>query len=589
MPFSVAGAYTLPVSYQATPITPILSVQQHNTPMEDIQAALNLTMLRDARVPFTNPVVAPNAVNPNQLTTKSQVEALIDAEGTVVGRAILNAADKVAAGAQIQTRVAGYFYGLPGDVAIAVDANYLRHRPIDLVVDAGCVTGLGVSAGVSAENKLKIYYAQQRAIALGVPWTAPPDSIIESNGGLTLDSYTNFEGKRVTLRLANNRNETFLQINGADRNNRITGGRLYGLTIDGNAQNQTAAFYALAMWNFSDWHLDDIIIKDFWATAANINDRDQEGTYAWTSGGGVPYLLEAPPYGGQTSDELRLGTIKCLRSAANLTYAVTHPSMWQGDQFIIGKVYGLRGYAPRVSDSGQNGFGLQLCDDVNLRDGEAAYAARAGYLETCTNAKVHFSKILGHRSLNNDNSNLGDTYGFWISDYTQSIAGGTPASVPYAGCKNVTVEIDSIHDVSRPQTGGSYRAVCVSGGGGAGLGATDLNVKVGRIANIGATNGQAIGMSIMGQISRSKISAEIASACDIALQIDENYTTNNGGGAANTLTDVDIRAPNAAGCGYAVKRGGGAGAHVRSRIVLGKHGGASVQIPDSVERVMMGA
>lgn len=52
MPFDANGNYSLPTIYLATPGTVIRSTQ-HNTPFEDVQAALNNCVLRDGRAPWS--------------------------------------------------------------------------------------------------------------------------------------------------------------------------------------------------------------------------------------------------------------------------------------------------------------------------------------------------------------------------------------------------------------------------------------------------------------------------------------------------------------------------------------------------------
>lgn len=61
MPYDLTGGYSLPPIYAVVPGVDSIDAEQVTTPFEDIQSALNLTMLRDARVPFTNPVTVPNA------------------------------------------------------------------------------------------------------------------------------------------------------------------------------------------------------------------------------------------------------------------------------------------------------------------------------------------------------------------------------------------------------------------------------------------------------------------------------------------------------------------------------------------------
>ncbi|MBS1034982.1 glycine-rich domain-containing protein [Gluconobacter cerinus] len=51
MPYDSNGNYTLPSVYKATPGTVIMT-EQHNTPFEDVQAALNNVLLRDGSSPF---------------------------------------------------------------------------------------------------------------------------------------------------------------------------------------------------------------------------------------------------------------------------------------------------------------------------------------------------------------------------------------------------------------------------------------------------------------------------------------------------------------------------------------------------------
>ncbi|GAA3674749.1 hypothetical protein [Acetobacter lovaniensis] len=52
MPYDGNGNYTLPSVYKATPGTEIMTTQ-HNTPLEDVQAALNAVLLRNGSAPIT--------------------------------------------------------------------------------------------------------------------------------------------------------------------------------------------------------------------------------------------------------------------------------------------------------------------------------------------------------------------------------------------------------------------------------------------------------------------------------------------------------------------------------------------------------
>ncbi|KXV57991.1 hypothetical protein AD947_07320 [Acetobacter tropicalis] len=52
MPYDSNGNYTLPTIYQAKPATTIRT-EQHNTPFEDVQAALNQVLLRNGATPVT--------------------------------------------------------------------------------------------------------------------------------------------------------------------------------------------------------------------------------------------------------------------------------------------------------------------------------------------------------------------------------------------------------------------------------------------------------------------------------------------------------------------------------------------------------
>lgn len=82
MPYDSNGNYTLPAIYKAQAGTVIMT-EQHNTPFEDVQAALNKALLRDGSVPFLANINANNfriinlasgvsgndAVNVSQLNT----------------------------------------------------------------------------------------------------------------------------------------------------------------------------------------------------------------------------------------------------------------------------------------------------------------------------------------------------------------------------------------------------------------------------------------------------------------------------------------------------------------------------------------
>jgi hypothetical protein len=83
MPYSSSGLYTLPSSYKATPDTTIFSSSQHNTPLEDIKEALNLSFLRDGRAPMTGQLTLfGNAVDPLHAVPKQQLDAIIKLFGS---------------------------------------------------------------------------------------------------------------------------------------------------------------------------------------------------------------------------------------------------------------------------------------------------------------------------------------------------------------------------------------------------------------------------------------------------------------------------------------------------------------------------
>jgi hypothetical protein len=84
LPFNPAGVYTLPNGYAGVDGQTILT-SQHNPPLEDIQAALSLTLLRDGRAPMTanlnmNTFKAINLANGTTTTdavNKSQLDGAI--------------------------------------------------------------------------------------------------------------------------------------------------------------------------------------------------------------------------------------------------------------------------------------------------------------------------------------------------------------------------------------------------------------------------------------------------------------------------------------------------------------------------------
>lgn len=79
MPYSIAGTYTLPPGYSATPLTTIQSAAQHNVPLEDIQTALNLAFLRDGRSPMTGDLTLfQNATSALHAVPKQQLDARIN-------------------------------------------------------------------------------------------------------------------------------------------------------------------------------------------------------------------------------------------------------------------------------------------------------------------------------------------------------------------------------------------------------------------------------------------------------------------------------------------------------------------------------
>ncbi|MFT8308492.1 hypothetical protein [Acetobacter malorum] len=63
MPYDTNGNYSLPTIYYAISGT-VINPSQHNTPLEDVQAALNRTLLRDGSAPLTGPLNA----NSNKIT-----------------------------------------------------------------------------------------------------------------------------------------------------------------------------------------------------------------------------------------------------------------------------------------------------------------------------------------------------------------------------------------------------------------------------------------------------------------------------------------------------------------------------------------
>lgn len=91
MPFNPAGVYTLPNGYAGVDGQPILT-SQHNPPLEDIQAALSLTLLRDGRAPMTadlnmnsfkltnlaTGVATTDAVNKSQMETADALKISLD-------------------------------------------------------------------------------------------------------------------------------------------------------------------------------------------------------------------------------------------------------------------------------------------------------------------------------------------------------------------------------------------------------------------------------------------------------------------------------------------------------------------------------
>lgn len=371
--------------------------------------------------------------------------------------------------------------------ALATGPSYL-----DLVVDAGCVPGIGVAPAVAAANLTKIQAALNTAAAAGQIVTAPAGCVIEHNACVRPPSNSRIEGW-FTFRLANAQNATQWCINGPLTSARISNVSMVGVTFDANAQGQTVSNYPLAMWNFSNVRIEDFTVLDFWATAVNCNDLDNEGS---GPGGAAP-----APYGWQTSDTLVMKNVKTVRSGANLTFANSNPTMWQGDQFVIGKVYDVLVQGIKLAHGGQNGLGLQMLLRFRIEDYEGEAFARGLYLETCRDGVITSPRITGHRSINNDPYNFGDTFGIWVADASQSYT-----AINYASCYNLVFIDPIVHNFSRPYTPtGRFRAFCVSGK--TGYPATNIDVVGGELVDMNQNSSNAqkcIALDLQGAIVNFK-------------------------------------------------------------------------------------
>lgn len=389
-------------------------------------------------------------------------------------------------------------------------------RPINPVADFGVETGTGKAAIIYNRNTARLQAAWAAAVAQGVPCKMPRGVTFEVGGGNRLPQYCEFDANGSTMRAGALMNSTMLLIEGASRYNRHTGVKIYDLILDCNAQGQTTAIYPFAWWNVTDLTVDRLDINDFWATAMNGNDLDAEGTYSgnpWLNpGNGLYYNVPAAPAGEQTSNNVRMRNVRTRRSQDNLDFANgtgvwsgnAHPTMWVGDQFVVGKVAGLRLEHIDLQQSGQNGAALQFIQDGLVSDFRGQLLGRHIYLETCHDMDIVRPHMQDHIMIDNLAGSTADTYGIWVSTGDQSYPG-----VPYGGSDNIRIRDAYIHNMSRTYSTptGTFKPICISGNDAAA--AKDISVTgctIRDIATDGSSNVSPRAISIEGKVTKFDLS-----------------------------------------------------------------------------------
>ncbi|MFT8922722.1 hypothetical protein [Acetobacter sp.] len=143
MPYDGNGNYTLPPVYKATPGTEIITTQ-HNTPLEDIQAALNAVLLRNGSAPITGNW----NMGTNRITFLEDGVANTDAANVGQLKALLN--NTALTGVPTVPAVTDWTAYQPVGAKDA-DARYARLTGGNTFTDAQNITGaINVTGTISA-------------------------------------------------------------------------------------------------------------------------------------------------------------------------------------------------------------------------------------------------------------------------------------------------------------------------------------------------------------------------------------------------------------------------------------------------------
>lgn len=498
-------------------------------------------------------------------------------DSTVAGRTLLTAASAATQRTALGLdQLAGLSYrdvtltdpSGPGGFTKSVPLAALIKGPIKLVDNYTIVEGSGISSAAATANTNSIFRAMNEASAQNRELEFPPEGIIEITALTVTSNNIRLLGKNCTLRstLTGAVSSSVLygrpvNMTGTDRIRRF---ECRDMIFDLNGHLRSGAGsggYCLAVVRSADTVIDNCTFLNPYSGAAFFQDD-----------------YGAAPRPGTVSTNLIFTNNEVVRTNANLTAYGTNPLMRQGDQVAIVGIRNVLIDNNTFIRSGRSGISLGMNEIMRVSNNLFSSCWAAIYVETLERGTFLNNFIEGHEHFNGDaiqqiaDPIINDSYGMLIGDKDLTFPG-----LGYAAARDLTIDGLFISNISRDETTGAFRGLCISGRNGAGLGATNISVSnvVGR--GIGGGTDSCL-VSVRGQVSNSTIRNVHGSNVPIVARVDEAYTT-FGGASTNVLNGVWLDNLNAESAGYAVKTASGNGAHLRSGIRNSNFGGCPTAFP----------